>query len=113
RTFASGASSEDQLWHIGLGKFIARNLAFGLNVYWLKNDIPNQESESQWNGALGLHYTFNPDFAMAFVYYNPINGPRNDIPVELRMNPHSRIGLQYGFQDFVRMRLDVSRPERD
>lgn len=112
RTFPSGVRTEDQLWQIAVGKFIARNLAFGLNAYWLKNEIPGRENESHWNGTLGLHYTLSPSFAVAAVYYNPIGGPR-DIPVELRMNPEVRLGLQYAPQDFVRLRLDISRPERD
>lgn len=112
RTFSSGVSTEDQLWNLSLGNFVGRNFALGLNAYYMNHKIANAENESYWNGALGAHYTLSPKIAFAFVFYNPIDGPK-DLPLELKPIPEIRFGLQYSPEAFVRLRLDVSRPERE
>lgn len=112
RTFASGVATEDQLWQLSLGKFVARNFSIGITGYYLSHSLAGGLSKSHWNGSLGAHYTFSPKLAVAFVYYNPLEGPR-DLPLEVRNNPETRLGVQFAPERFVRLRLDISRPERD
>lgn len=111
RTFP-GLQVNEKYIQGSLGSFVVPKLSFGLAGVYVAHDVENGKSYTQWDGILGLLYTPNSNLGLALTYSYFMNPPE-DLPKILRLMPTVSLGAHYIYEDFLRLRLDVSRQEQD
>ena len=109
----SGAVS-GELYHGAFGYRFTELLALGASAYRRMDRVPEgaMKRYTQWNYDLGLLLMFTPSVGFGYTLRNLAN-PGGEVPRPLRANPEQAAGVYAGLGEFVRLRLDVARRERD
>lgn len=95
-----------------LGGFIVPQLSFGIAGVYVNHDIENGKTFKQWDGMFGFLYTPTSNLGLAFTYAYFLEPPK-DLPAMLVLQPTISLAGHYIFEEFLRLRLDLSRWEKN
>jgi hypothetical protein len=105
---AKDSADQDVKWkdmRLSLADFIVEKLSMGITGTMSTVDYKTS-SYNQTNGHLGLFYTPNDHFGLAYVFYNLFGG-KDTVPEEVRDESQMAVGLNFIYKNFVRYRFDV------
>ncbi len=103
---------QEKLIQGSAARFAFRQLALGASLKYLESAIRSAKDYEQWNADVGLHWAFHPDAALGISYYNVARNGRS-VPLAIRLLPEWRVGVHWILLEFLRGRLDFSRPDQE
>jgi len=108
----SGYFSQDQMWHITIGRRVTQYLRLGFNFIYLDSEISGFKNFKQLTGSVGAIYDFNNQLSLGFSAEH-LGEVDDEIPVPLKLAPHLRIGVRYQPLELFSFYLDSSRRQSE
>lgn len=90
---------------LSIADFVTSRFSMGVTAIMSSVKF-NDSSYDQSDGNLGFFYTPTDKFGIAAVFYHVFSGSEK-VPEEVRFKPETAFGLNYIYQNFLRLRGDV------
>jgi hypothetical protein len=103
--------TQEQYWNVSLGK-AGHRWALGVSAMFLDSQVEGGDAYKQYSGTVGLLLLATEKLVLGAVYDSFVN-PGSDVPIPVRLTPTSRLGMRWTPEEFLSVRLDVSRREHE